>query len=212
MENRDGSPTFAEKMSNPAFMSVVFEGDKREVRSLYGKMKRLQERKESLVENCFYQKKRWLGNLVTRLGEDYREVYCRGTWEFLTMRGNKVSFLTETAWQPPFALLRMIQRHYPSLQFFFKAEGDNWDAYVTNDDAGRYFSSRYIVDCEPDIEYFDTIEEACSHLSAYTGMEITPTWEALEEAANDWNNCHEESDWPVGVKRIEVISNDELWE
>ncbi|MBQ9678995.1 MAG: hypothetical protein IJV44_12760 [Prevotella sp.] len=33
-----GSLTFAEKMSNPAFMSVVFEGDRRELRSLYGKM------------------------------------------------------------------------------------------------------------------------------------------------------------------------------
>ena len=29
------------KMSNPAFTSVVFVGDRREVRSLYNKMKRL---------------------------------------------------------------------------------------------------------------------------------------------------------------------------
>ena len=33
-------------MSNPAFMSVCFEGEKRELRSLYGKMKRLQEREK----------------------------------------------------------------------------------------------------------------------------------------------------------------------
>jgi hypothetical protein len=35
------------------------------------------------------------------------------------------------------------------------------------------------------MEYFDTIEEACAHLTAYTGMEIMPTWEALEEAADN---------------------------
>ena len=55
-------------MSNPAFMSVCFEGDRRELKSLYGKMKRLQERKKSLVENGFYCPQRWLGYLVTRLG------------------------------------------------------------------------------------------------------------------------------------------------
>ena len=33
-------------MSNPAFMSVCFEGERRELRSLYGKMKRLQEREK----------------------------------------------------------------------------------------------------------------------------------------------------------------------
>lgn len=156
------------KMSNPAYMNVVFEGEEREVRSLYSKMKRLQERKTPLVENGYFEKKRWLGNLVARLGHDYREVYCRGVWEFLDMKGGCVSFFTETAWKPPFALLRLIQQHYPSLQFYFKAEGYDWDAYVTNDAEGRFFPSRFIVDCEPDIEYFNTIVEAAAHLSGFT--------------------------------------------
>ncbi len=199
-------------MSNPAFTSVVFVGDRREARSLYGKMKRLEERRESLVENGFYYKKQWLGNLVARLGEDYRQVYCRGEWHYLELKGNSVSFMTETAWKPPFALFKMIQRHYPSLQFYFMAEGDDWDYYLTNDAQGRYFTSRYIVDCEPDIEYFDTIGEACAHLSAYIGRDIAANWNALEEAAVDWNDSHEDADWPVAVKQIEVIGNDELWD
>lgn len=154
------SPTFAEKMSNPAFMSVCFEGERRELRSLYGKMKRMQE----------------------------------------------------TAWQPPFALLKLIQKVYPSLVFYFEAEGDDWDAYLTNDAEGKYFSSRYIVDCEPDIEYFDTIAEACNHLSAYIGKPVNASWQALNEAADEWNDEHPDSDWSINVKQIEVISNDELWE
>ena len=79
VQNR--STTFAPKriMSNPAFMSVCFEGEQRELRSLYGKMKRLQERKKPLVENSFYYPTRWLGNLVIRLGADWHDVYCRGT-------------------------------------------------------------------------------------------------------------------------------------
>ena len=61
------------------------------------------------------------------------------------------------------------------------------------------------------MEYFDTIEEPCAHLMAYTGMEIKPTWEALEESADNWNNCHEDSDWPVSVKRIEVVFTCICW-
>ena len=73
-------------MSNPAFMSVVFEGDKRELRSLYGKMKRLQERDKPLVDNGFYHSIQWLGNLVTRLGGNWQEVTCRGIWDNLNYR------------------------------------------------------------------------------------------------------------------------------
>ena len=85
-------------MSNPAFMSVCFEGESRELKSLYGKMKRLQERKKPLVENDFYYPTRWLGNLVTRLGADWHDVYCRGTWDNLKLTENYLYFCTETAW------------------------------------------------------------------------------------------------------------------
>lgn len=84
--------------------------------------------------------------------------------------------------------------------------------YLTNDAEGRYFSSRFIVDCEPDIEYFDTIQEACAYFTSFTGREIAATWEALEEAAEAWNDEHRDADWPDGVKQIELIGNDELWE
>ena len=60
----------------------------------------------------------------------------------------------------------MIQRHYPSLRFYF----------------------------EPDIEYFDTIQEACAYLSAFTGWEIEATWKALQEAAEAWNDEHRNAD------------------
>lgn len=199
-------------MSNPAFMSVCFEGERRELRSLYSKMKRLQEREKPLVENSFYYPTRWLGNLVIKLGEDWHKVYCRGTWSSLNLANDHLYFFTETAWQPPFALLKLIQEKYPSLLFFFEAEGDGWDSYLTNDAEGKYYSNRYIVDVEPDIEYFDTIEEACNHLSAYIDKPVANTWQALYEAAENWNDEHPDTDWPINVKQIEVIGNDELWE
>lgn len=208
MDFSAGSPTFAEKMSNPAFMSVVFEGERKELRSLYGKMKRLQERKTPLVENGFFYPTRWLGNLVKRLGADWHDVYCRGTWGGLELKKDHLYFFTETAWHPPFALLELIQKCYPSMSFYFEAEGDDWDAYLTNDVEGRHFSSRYIVDSEPDMEYFDTIEEASNYLSSYIGEPVAATWQALCEAADEWNDEHPDIEWPINVKQIEVIDND----
>ena len=199
-------------MSNPAFMSVYIEGDKRELKSLYGKMKRLQERKKPLVENGFYHPQRWLGNLVMRLGGNWHDVYCRGEWSELKLTRNYLYFFTETAWQPPFRLLKLIQEVYPSLTFFFSAEGDDWDAYLTNDIDGRHFKSRYIVDCEPDMEYFDTIEEACNYLAAYIGKPVAANWQALYEAAEEWNDAHPDTDWFINVKQFEIITNDELWD
>ena len=148
-------------------MSVCFEGERRELRSLYGKMKRLQERGKPLVENGFYHPTQWLGN-------------------------------------------QLIQKAYTSLSFYFSAEGDDWDDYLTNDAEGRYFPSRYIVDCEPDMEYFDTIAEASKHLSAYIGKPVAASWEALNQAAEEWNDDNPDADWPINVKRFEIISNDEL--
>ena len=202
-----GSPTFAPKriMSNPAFMSVCFEGNKRELKSLYGKMKRLQERKKPLMENGFYNPTRWLGNLVIRLGVDWHEVYCKGEWSYLKLKKSHLYFFTETAWKPPFALLKLIQKVYPSLSFYFSAEGDDWDAYLTNDAKGKYFPSRYIVDCEPDIEYFDTIEEASKHLSAYIGKPVAASWEAMNQATEEWNDDNPDTDWPINIKQFEII-------
>ena len=164
------------------------------------------------MENGFYYPTRWLGNLVTRLGADWHDVYCRGTWSYLELKKSHLYFFTETAWQPPFALLKLIQKVYPSLSFYFSAEGDDWDTYLTNDVEGRHFSSRYIVDLEPDIEYFNTIEDACQHLADYIGKPVAASWEALYQATEEWNDDNPDADWPINVKQFEIIGNDELWD
>ena len=197
--------TFAEKMSNPAFMSVVFEGERRELKSLYGKMKRLQERKKPLVKNDFYYPTRWLGNLVERLGGNWRDVYCRGTWSDLKLMKDHLYFFTETAWDAPFDLLDYIKKVYPSTSYFFSAEGDDWETYLTNDKEGRYFSSRYVLDMDSDIDYYDTIEEVCRHLSAFIGKTVPADWESLCDLAEEWNEEHPDTDSPIIVKRFEII-------
>lgn len=68
----------------------------------------------------------------------------------------------------------------------------------------------FVFSIKYDIEYFDTIEEACDHLSVYIGKPVDASWQALNEAADEWNDKHPDSDWSINVKQIEVISDDEM--
>ena len=86
-------------------------------------MKRLQERKKPLVENGFYYPKRWLGNLVVRLGADWHEVDCRGTWDDLKMDKKSLYFFTEIKnFAPtrriflPVETLLLLSRHRPAIE------------------------------------------------------------------------------------------------
>lgn len=70
-------------MPNWCSSSYVIEGDKKEVKKLYGIMHGLEKRKTPAVENGFGTA--WLGCLVNALGADWNKVYCRGDWSNLEM-------------------------------------------------------------------------------------------------------------------------------
>lgn len=209
---RDGRDlvTSQQKMSNPAFMSVCIEGDRRQIRSLHGKMLRLQNRDKPLIDNGFYHPKRWLGNLVARLGSDYHEVFCRGTWDNLQLSHSVLSFDTETAWEAPFEVLHLIERVYPGLRIYFAADGDGWDWYLTNDREGRYFKSRFELDMPPDNEYYDTIDEVAVQVSTYIGQPIAPTLDAVHAAIEEWEETNEDLDAYINLREYKIVELSEV--
>lgn len=186
-------------------MSVFIQGDRRQMRSLYGKMMRLQNRKKPLVENGFYYPKRWLGNLVTRLGADWHNLYCRGTWDNLKLDSESLYFFTESAWQAPFEVLHLIQKVYPELEIYFSAEGNGWDTYLTNDQEGKFFTSRFELDMPPENEYYDTIDEVAERIGAYIGRHIEPTKDAVYAAIDEFDKTNEDLDAYINLKEFEVV-------
>lgn len=180
------------------------------MRSLYGKMLRLQNRKKPLVENGFYYSKRWLGNLVVKLGTDWHEVDCRGTWDDLKMTHKSLYFFTETAWQAPFDVLRLIQKVYPGLEIYFSALGDGWETYLTNDKDGRFFTSRYELDMPPENNYYDTIEEVAERISNYLGRHVEPTKEAVYAAIDEFDENNDDIDAYINLKEFEVVTLEEV--
>ncbi len=204
MESK-GSATFAEKMSNLAFTEVCINGDRKQLKSLYQKMVRLENRKKSLIENSFYDSKHWLGNLVYRLGGNYQETYCRGTWSNLCLSKQCLSFDCETAWNAPWELLHLITNVYPKLKIYFAAEGDGWDEYLTNDDEGVFFKARFALDTSIGYEYYESIEDVSKKVSEYIGVTMYPTKGAVYEAIDKWEATNTDIDRYINLKEFKIV-------
>ena len=100
-------------------------------------MNNLENRRKPLVDNSFG--KTWLGCLVNKLGGNWQEVYCRGSWSDLDWNGAILRFNTETAWGPMDEVFKFIKTIYPSLKIYYQAEEDGMGVFITNDAEGSYF-------------------------------------------------------------------------
>ena len=194
-------------MANWCYSSYCIEGDNEEVRSLYRRMKRLQDRRKSLVENDFG--KTWLGNLVTDLGSDWKEVYCRGTWSDLGYEKGILRFNTETAYSPMNAVMKLAKSKYPSLRIYYSAEEDGWGMYVTNDAEGKHYPDRYFVESEWGREYFSTMTNVCVYVSGLIKKEVRDEKE-LRAAIEEWNENVEDIDENITLNEFKVEKDEYL--
>ena len=100
-------------------------------------MNNLENRRKPLVDNSFG--KTWLGCLVNKLGGNWQEVYCRGSWRDLDWNGAILRFNTETAWGPMNEVFKFIKTIYPSLKIYYQAEEDGMGVFIKYDTEGSYF-------------------------------------------------------------------------
>lgn len=140
-------------MPNWCSTAYAIEGDAKEVKSLYDLMNELQKQKEPFVPNGFGTA--WLGSLVDALGENWENVFCRGSWYDLEFDGRVLTFNTETAWSPCNEMFDMVCKKYPTLSYFYRSEEPGMALYFTNDKEGRYFQDRFVIElCTPEEEYY----------------------------------------------------------
>lgn len=190
-------------MPNWCCTSYVVTGDRKEVRDLYEKMKSLEDGEKSLVENDFG--KTWLGNLVTVLGGDWSQTYCRG--EFFNLQidadDGAVRFETSSAWAEPRDIRYFIQSKYPSLEFYYRSEEPGMRIYTTNDEDGKHFPGRILVeDYTGGPTYCQTWREAFQCIAKKTGNEIHNRKE-MNRVLETYNEAHEASEIYVHRFKIE---------
>lgn len=200
-------------MANCCSTSYVISGPKTDVRSLYDRMKRLQNRKESLLPNGFG--KTWLGNLVRRLGADSHPVDCRsewtnlrGEWFDLRMKGGDLHFNTRTAWSRCEDVEDVIKDKYPDLSVWFLSEELGCDIFETNDATGEIFPERVIIDTEGEgMEYY-TAEEALNALCDKLDLDPeTTSWEQALKLCKERNDLQDaaENEAHIWVHEVEIV-------
>ena len=192
-------------MPNWCTTSYALIGERKEVRSLYNKMKKLQERKTPLVANGFGTT--WLGCLVKSLGKDPQGVYCRGRWYNLKLsEDGTLTFDTEHAWSRPAEVEMLIESSFPSLKIYFLEEELGMDIFQTNDEPGQFFKQQIIIDEESEgMEYY-TEEEAFKRLSELTGKTVT-TWEEADYYLSALNETQDEAggEGHVWIHKADIV-------
>ena len=192
-------------MPNWCTTSYALTGERKEVRSLYNAMKRLQERKTPLAPNGFGTN--WLGCLVKALGKDPQSVYCRGCWSNLKLSEEGVlTFDTEHAWSRPAEVEMVIESAFPSVKIWFLEEELGMDIFQTNDESGEFFKQQVIIDEESEgMEYY-TEEEAFGRLSELTGKPVT-SWEDAEGCLSALNQAQDEAsgEGHVWIHKADIV-------
>ena len=164
-------------MANYCDTSYVVEGNKEELDNLYNIMYKLQNMEKPLVENGFGTT--WLGCLIVELGGHFEDYYCKGEWACLERQEDTIRFSTESAWQPPFDTISLLQEKFPSLSFFFIAEEPGCEVFLKNDKVGKCFPENYLLflvlpdNREGEGVRFQSKADAYQYISEKTGQSIS---------------------------------------
>ena len=171
-------------MPNWAYTSYRIVGKAEEEQDLYSKLQKQQNMNEPLEPNS------WgtlgLGCLVTILGGNWNEIYCRGHIINFSLEDGILSIETETAWGEMDEVRHFIEKVYPALKIYYYEEECGCEIYQTNDRHGHFFSSRYIFDDQDGegMEYFDKPETLLAFASRAMAKKLK-TIEELNDAVDD---------------------------
>ncbi len=193
-------------MPNWCFTDVAVSGDEQELKTLFDKMRELENMDKARVENGFGTT--WLGCLIDALGGNWNGIYCRGWWSNLDGDKGQITFSIESAWSPSTEVFSFLQDKFHSLKIYYYAEEEGCGVYVTNDSDSVFFSQRFITkinseDCDYMEEYFENKEDAINWLSDLADPEIK-TEEELKKY--DGYLQEQDADYYCYIQPIEVVA------
>lgn len=165
----------------------------------------MEKRKTSILPNGFG--KLWLGNLVHKLGGDWKELRCRGEITDFSLDGNVLTINQMTAWCEQEGVREIIERTYPSIKVYFMAQESGCDVFCTNDASGEYFPEWYFLDSNEDWEYFETLEDAAAYVSKIVEHDVEPNVTAIQEALDACVEEHDDEDLFYSFHEFIVCEN-----
>lgn len=196
-------------MPNWCFTSYKCYGNKGELVELKEKFDYLNSLSAPYTPNGFG--KLWCGCLVSLLGGDWNEVYCRGELtEPPTFEKTTLCFSVMSAWSELGEWRKFIKSKFPNIHIAYSAEESGNVYYVTNDVEGDYFPERYILDFTEGQEYFNSLEVAAEYVKNLTGKDVK-TEEEIEAALNEQEEKEMENDDDTfySFNKFKVLEEDE---
>lgn len=177
-------------MPNWCNVTYAVTGNPDSVKKLYRVVKDLSKRKTPLVPNEFGLL--WLGCVITKLGGNWKDIYCRGDiLNFEYDKKQKILFLyMDAAWSEPKEFRVFLQSILSGLYIYYVAEEFGMEIYETNDREGKYFSSKYLVESDDELMYFDTFEKLQEYLEPILEKKFHNYIEA-ETLVNQYNRDKE---------------------
>lgn len=166
-------------MANICLTNYIVTGKESELRDLYSKMEFANESENALdISYCYF--------LVTTLGCEYPDFYCRGDFYDVFIEEKEgeppyLSFVIESAWRELSEWRAFINSKYPHLKFYFIAEEYGEDIFETNDKDHKYFVDKYILHIDGDNEYFrfDEQEDIVKRINGATNLNVKTFDECL---------------------------------
>lgn len=153
-------------MANYYYSDFIVVGDRNQLLSLHNIMKELENAEDSLVENEFGNT--WLGNLVIKLGGDWKKVYCRGSWNDLEIENDfsKLYFSFDIGHGSVQEMIQFINSRYPDIQLYYMTT--DYTCFETNDTTGVYFPERYCFGLNGWWDFY-TLEDLKKEVEEITG-------------------------------------------
>lgn len=131
------------KMPNWCNTEVYIKGSKEDIDKIQKILDNLSDRLTSLIKNDFGNL--WLGNLVTRLGVYWKDVYCRGCInEYSRPNDTTLNLSIESAWHEPDEVFDIIRKKFKSTEIYYRAEEGGVSHYYQYDPEHKYFD-RYVL-------------------------------------------------------------------
>lgn len=161
-------------MADYYYSDFIVVGDRNQLLSLHNIMKELENAEDSLVENGFGNT--WLGNLVIKLGGDWKKVYCRGSWDDLEIENDfsklYFSFKTECVslsnrvHESVTQMIQFINSKYPDIKLYYMTL--DYTCFTTNDATGVCFPERYCLGLHGEWDFY-TLEDLKKEVEKITG-------------------------------------------
>lgn len=188
-------------MANWATTSYRIEGKEEHLSELYGIITDFTSGKRSVLEKNASDD--WEGNIVLAIGEDIADHCLRGFIQSCELEKDVLSVEAEEAWGAT-DFRHLLERHYDGMKVYYIVEEPGMEVYATNDEYGKYFSYKFVVDMcvggNDKMEYFSSQEDALAYVAKCLGLDSF-SMDDLEK----WNESHEDDDSYIYIHEFDIV-------